>query len=76
MSGKALSFPMLECPCPSDDTLSGMLSFALYNLLKNPNFMAKLCDEIDEVIGEEPLQVSHLGKLPYLNGTWTAFKPT
>ena len=38
--------------------------------------MAKLRDEIDEVIGEEPLQVSHLGKLPYLNGTWTSLKLT
>ena len=45
-----------------------MLSFALYNLLKNPDSMAKLRDEIDNVIGEEPLNVSHLGKLPYLNG--------
>lgn len=67
---------MLDIPRPSDDILSGMLSFVLYNLLKNPDSMAKLRNEIDEVIGEEPLQINHLGKLPYLNGTCTSFEPT
>jgi hypothetical protein len=49
-----------------------MLSFALYNLLKHPEAMAKLRAEVDEVLGDQPLQVSDLGKFPYLTGT---FKP-
>jgi hypothetical protein len=48
----------------------GMLSFALYNLLKHPEAMAKLRAEVDEVLGDHPLQVSDLGKLPYLTGTF------
>jgi cytochrome P450/NADPH-cytochrome P450 reductase len=46
-----------------------MLSFALYNLLKHPEAMAKLRAEVDEVLGDQPLQVSDLGKFPYLTGT-------
>jgi len=45
-----------------------MLSFALYNLLKNPDSMAKLRAEVDDIIGDKPLQVDHLSKLPYLAG--------
>jgi hypothetical protein len=32
--------------------------------------MAKLRAEVDDVLGNQPLQVSDLGKLPYLTGTF------
>jgi hypothetical protein len=48
--------------------LTGTLSFITYYLLKNPDVMRKLRDEIDEVIGMKQPQYEHLNKLPYLIG--------
>ncbi|KAG6115628.1 hypothetical protein E4U14_000756 [Claviceps sp. LM454 group G7] len=49
------------------ETTSGLLSFAFYHLLKNPDTYKKLQQEIDEVIGRSPIRVEHLSKLPYLS---------
>jgi hypothetical protein len=49
-------------------SLTGTLSFLTYYLLKNPDVMRKLHNEIDEVIGQEQPQYVHLSKLPYLTG--------
>ncbi|KIM86528.1 hypothetical protein PILCRDRAFT_815766 [Piloderma croceum F 1598] len=48
------------------ETSSATLSFLTYYLLKHPDVMRKLRDEIEEVIGTEQPQYEHLGKLPYL----------
>src|SRR5580692_11919265 len=40
------------------ETTSGLLSFALYALLKNPNVLARAYDEVDRVLGTD------LGALP------------
>lgn len=48
------------------ETTSGLLSFAFYYLLKNPSTYQKLQQEVDEVIGREPIKVEHLTKLPYI----------
>ncbi|PYI30059.1 cytochrome P450 [Aspergillus indologenus CBS 114.80] len=48
------------------ETTSGLLSFALYYLLKHPNAMAKATDEVDRVVGGQELTVEHLSKLRYL----------
>jgi cytochrome P450 / NADPH-cytochrome P450 reductase len=45
-----------------------MLSFVTYNLAKNPDALAKLRAEIDEVLGDQPIQLSDLGKMPYTVG--------
>ncbi len=47
---------------------TGMLTFTIYFLLKNPDKMRKLRAEIDEVLGGRPLEVEDLDKLPYLIG--------
>ena len=46
-----------------------MLTFALYYLLKNPEAMRRLREEVDTMIGERPMSVDDLQKLPYLIGT-------
>lgn len=48
------------------ETTSGMLSFAFYHLLKNPSTYQKLQQEIDTVVGREPIKVEHTTKLPYV----------
>lgn len=49
------------------ETTSGLLSFAFYYMLKNPNAYKKAQEEVDEAIGKGPITVEHLNKLPYLN---------
>lgn len=45
-----------------------MLTFILYYLLKNPEAMLKLRQEVDTLIGERPMTVDDVHKLPYLIG--------
>ncbi|KAH9836403.1 cytochrome P450 [Rhodofomes roseus] len=49
------------------ETTSSTLSFSMYFILKKPEVMRKLREELDEVLGDEPPQVGDLHKLPYLN---------
>lgn len=47
-----------------------MLSFATYFLLANPLTLAKAQEEIDRVVGTEPLSLSHLQDMPYLDAVF------
>ncbi|KAB5577830.1 putative bifunctional P-450:NADPH-P450 reductase [Coniochaeta sp. 2T2.1] len=49
------------------ETTSGLLSFAFYQLIKNPEAYRKAQEEVDTVIGEGPIKVEHMGKLPYIS---------
>ncbi|TBU21982.1 fatty acid hydroxylase [Dichomitus squalens] len=48
------------------ETTSGMLTFITYFLLKNPEALRKLREEIDSKVGERLMTVHDVGKLPYL----------
>lgn len=48
------------------ETTSGLLSFAFYNLLKHPEAYRKAQQEVDDVIGQGPVKVEHMGKLHYI----------
>jgi len=48
------------------ETTSGLLSFAVNHLLKNPSAYAKVRAEVDDVLGKDPIRPDHLTKLPYL----------
>eukprot|EP00299_Pterocystis_sp_00344_P018251 c9118_g1_i2.p1 GENE.c9118_g1_i2~~c9118_g1_i2.p1 ORF type:complete len:532 (+),score=108.04 c9118_g1_i2:182-1597(+) len=53
------------------DTTACTLTWAFYMLATNPEVQAKLCQEIDEVLGDRDLvmeDVLSATKLPYLNG--------
>ena len=45
-----------------------MLSFTTYYLLKNPEAMQKLRNEVDAVCGDREVTLEDLGKMPYLLG--------
>jgi cytochrome P450 len=46
---------------------TGLMSFALYYLLQNPDKMSKARQEVDQVLGAgAPITVEDLSKLPYL----------
>ncbi|KIW15094.1 hypothetical protein PV08_07881 [Exophiala spinifera] len=48
------------------ETTSGLLSFATYYLVKNPEVMRKAQAEVDAVVGKGPVSVQHMSKLPYI----------
>lgn len=51
------------------ETTSGMLSFALYYLLKNPNVLKRAYQEADEVLGRDvsiPPSMAQIGQLKYI----------
>lgn len=50
-----------------------MLTFMTYYLLKNPEAMRKLREEIDTLIGNRPMTVKDINKLPYLLGKFPPF---
>lgn len=49
------------------ETTSGLLSFAFYELLRNPNEYRKAQQEVDSVVGKGPIKVEHMSKLPYIS---------
>ncbi|KAF7316593.1 Fatty acid hydroxylase [Mycena chlorophos] len=48
------------------ETSSGMMTFMVYYLLKNPEKMRKLRAQVDEVLGGRPVQYEDFDKLTYL----------
>lgn len=49
------------------ETTSGLLTFALYYLIKNPEAMRKAHEEVDEVLGDQQIQLTDIGKLKYID---------
>jgi cytochrome P450/NADPH-cytochrome P450 reductase len=48
------------------ETTSGLLSFMLYQLIKNPDVMKKARVEVDSVLGQGSMTPEMLSRLPYL----------
>ena len=59
-------FQMITFLIAGHETTSGLLSFATYFLLRNPEVCAKARSLVDEVVGNGPLTVDQLPKLAYL----------
>lgn len=67
MSEESIMNNMITFLIAGHETTSGLLSFTFYNLLKNPEAYDKAQQEVDDVIGKNPITVDHLSRLPYLN---------
>ncbi|KAK4947860.1 hypothetical protein LTR10_013368 [Elasticomyces elasticus] len=52
------------------ETTSGLLSFAMAHLLKNPHTYLKAQKEVDDVIGTRAIEVEDINKLKYLNAVF------
>ena len=61
--------------CAATELHSGLLTFTLYYLCKNPEAMRKLREEVDEVLGDEPVRLDHIAKLKYTSGAHPLFTP-
>jgi cytochrome P450 / NADPH-cytochrome P450 reductase len=49
------------------ETTSGLLSFAVYELMRNPELLARARREVDEVLGLNAPQFEHLARLTYID---------
>ncbi|KAJ7164230.1 fatty acid hydroxylase [Mycena filopes] len=66
MTEKSISENLLTFLIAGHETSSGMMTFMVYFLLKNPETMRKLRAQVDEVLGDRPVQYDDFAKLPYL----------
>ncbi|KAJ7452215.1 fatty acid hydroxylase [Mycena latifolia] len=66
MSADSISRNLLTFLIAGHETSSGMLTFMVYHLLKTPEALRKLRAEIDEVIGDRPVQCEDFSRMPYL----------
>ncbi|KAF4306958.1 Cytochrome P450 [Botryosphaeria dothidea] len=67
LSDQSIIDNMITFLIAGHETTSGLLSFTFFYLLKNPQSYAKAQQEVDSVIGQNPITVEHLSKLPYIN---------
>ncbi|KAF8185259.1 cytochrome P450 [Mycena galopus ATCC 62051] len=66
MSSDSISRNLITFLIAGHETSSGMLTFAIYHLLRTPSALRKVRAEIDAVIGDRPAQVDDLSNMPYL----------
>ncbi|KAF7338953.1 Fatty acid hydroxylase [Mycena venus] len=66
MSSDSIARNLITFLIAGHETSSGMLTFAIYHLLRTPAALRKVRAEIDTVIADRPATVEDLGKMPYL----------
>ncbi|KAF7316595.1 Fatty acid hydroxylase [Mycena chlorophos] len=66
LSEESIAHNLLTFLIAGHETSSGMMTFMVYYLLKNPETMRKLRAQVDEVLGDRPVQYEDFDKLTYL----------
>ena len=66
LSDKNITYQMVTFLLAGHETTSGLLSFAIHELLNNPPILQKAYQVVDEVLGNSKPTVQHLSKLTYL----------
>jgi cytochrome P450/NADPH-cytochrome P450 reductase len=66
LSDENIRYQLITFLIAGHETTSGMLSFATYFLMKNPEVLAKARAEVDAVLGDEVPRVEHIGQLKYI----------
>ncbi len=66
LSDENIRFQMVTFLIAGHETTSGLLSFAVYLLLKNPSVLLKAQNIVDDVLGDDLPRVEHLAQLRYL----------
>ncbi|KAL5632425.1 hypothetical protein ACGC1H_005399 [Rhizoctonia solani] len=67
LSEENIKAQMLTFLIAGHETTSGMLSFVMAHVMKNPEVYAKIRNEVDTVLGKDPIRFEHLSKLTYIN---------
>lgn len=69
LSDENIRYQIITFLIAGHETTSGLLSFAIYYLIKHPAVMARACAEVDAVLGSDPEQsptLSQVGQMGYL----------
>ena len=66
LSDENIRYQMVTFLIAGHETTSGLLSFATYLLLKNPEVLMKAQKIVDDVLGDELPRVEHLAQLRYI----------
>jgi cytochrome P450/NADPH-cytochrome P450 reductase len=67
LSEENIRYQMVTFLIAGHETTSGLLSFALYELLRHPGVLATARAQVDEVLGTESARFEHLPRLGYLD---------
>ena len=51
----------------------GMLTFCLYHLIRHPEAMRKAHEEVDEILGDQQIQLTDVSKFKYIEGAHSQF---
>ncbi|OCH86500.1 cytochrome P450 [Obba rivulosa] len=66
LSDECIKNNLLTFLIAGHETTSSTLTFAIYHIVKHPEVLRRLREEIDEVLGEQPIQLGDISKLPYI----------
>ncbi|KNG48945.1 cytochrome p450 [Stemphylium lycopersici] len=66
MSKELVRYNMVTFLVAGHETTSGTLGFLFYHLLKNPEKYLRAQQEVDEVLGDGPLEAKDISKLVYI----------
>ncbi|KDQ16558.1 hypothetical protein BOTBODRAFT_252416 [Botryobasidium botryosum FD-172 SS1] len=66
LSEENIKYQIITFLAAGHETTSGLLSFSMYYLLKNPHAYAKVKAEVDSVLGKIPITQDQVSKLPYI----------
>ncbi|MFI2722593.1 cytochrome P450 [Streptomyces collinus] len=67
LTGHQICSEILTLAVAGTETTASVLSWALYELARNPAVEARVLAELDEVLGERPVALDDVARLPYLN---------
>lgn len=67
LSDENIRYQMATFLIAGHETTSGTLAYLLYNLLKNPETLHKAQQEVDRVVGDDPIDIKHLSQLKYVD---------
>lgn len=66
LSEENIAYQMVTLLIAGHETTSGLLSFATYLLLRNPEVLQKARAIVDDVLGDEMPRIEHLAQLGYI----------
>jgi len=66
MSNELVRYNMVTFLVAGHETTSGTLGFLFYHLLRNPETYLKAQAEVDQVLGDGPMEAKHISQLVYI----------
>ncbi|MFJ7332555.1 cytochrome P450 [Streptomyces sp. NPDC101116] len=67
LTGHQICSEILTLAVAGTETTASVLSWALYELARHPGIEARVLAELAEVLGERPVTLDDVARLPYLN---------